>query len=340
MAVAGMALVRLGQYPLARQALERAVKLQPNQFEAAVTLAELNLDLGNTQRGAEVLALAARLRPREFGVWRLLGRTLSDHNDPAGASDAYRKALDLKPDDREMMIELIGLLIRTGQSDLARPWINKAIEKFPDDPSILGLASRGAFDEGRIDEAATLADRALRRDPENPDALLGRARCRAARSQWKEALPDVEHADARSPNDLATLQLLWLVETRLGFTDRAARTLVKRKQVQERARLMDELTEELKLHPDDPVAVWKMGQVASEAGSALFARRCFEAALALDPNDQAARESLAALMASHPELTRDAVRTSRDPKGTGLPRAPTAPGALTRHHHRRPLARG
>ncbi len=326
MAVAGMALARLGQYRLARQALERALNLQPNQFEAAITLAELNLDLGNTQRGAEVLTLAARLRPREFRVWRLLGRTLSDHNDPAGASDAYQKALELKPDDRETMIEMIGLLIRTGQSDLARPWINKAIEKFPDDASLLGLASRGAFDEGRIDDAATLADRALRRDPENPDALLGRARCRAARSRWKEALPDVERAEAASPNDLATLQLLWLVETRMGLTDRAARTLAKRKQVQERARLMDGLTEELKLHPDDPVAVWKMGQVASEAGSAVFARRCFEAALALDPEYRPARESLAALRASHPEVTRDAVRTPPDPGKARLPRAPMAPG--------------
>ena len=69
MTVAGLALIRLGQHRVARMALERALKLKPDQFEAAVTLGELNLDLGNAHRGAEWLGVAARLRPREFGVW-------------------------------------------------------------------------------------------------------------------------------------------------------------------------------------------------------------------------------------------------------------------------------
>ena len=47
MTVAGLALLRLGEYRGARLALERALKLQPNQFDAAITLAELNFGLGN-----------------------------------------------------------------------------------------------------------------------------------------------------------------------------------------------------------------------------------------------------------------------------------------------------
>ena len=35
--------------------------------------------------------------------------------------------------------------------------------------------------------------------------------------------------------------------------------------------------------PNDPEIRWRMGQVAIEAGSLLFAARCFEASLALDP---------------------------------------------------------
>ena len=272
MTVAGMALVRMGQFRVARMALDRALKLQPNQIEAVVTLAELNLDLGNTPRGAEVLAMAARLRPREFGVWRTRGRALNDVNDPAGASHAYQKALELRPNDRIALIAWISLLINSGQSERASPWISTGhSRRYPEDPVVLSFASRGAFDGDRIDEAVALADRALQRDPQNPDALLARARCRVARSQWKDALPDVERAAAAAPDDLGTLQLLWIIETRLGLTDRAATTLAKRKKVQQRAKMMDELTEELKLHPDDPKVAWKMGQVACEAGSILFA---------------------------------------------------------------------
>ena len=81
MTVAGLALLRLGEYRGARLALERAIKLQPNQFDAAITLAELNFGLGNGPRGIEVLQMAARLRPREFRVWLTMGKVLNDLGD-------------------------------------------------------------------------------------------------------------------------------------------------------------------------------------------------------------------------------------------------------------------
>ena len=141
MTVAGLALIRMGQYPTARMALERALKLKPDQFEAAVALGELNLDLGSPRRGADVLEMAARLRPREFGVWRVLGRALADLNDTAGAAHAYQKALELEPNDRGIMIELIALLINSGQSESAHSWVAQALQRYPDDPVVLGLAA-------------------------------------------------------------------------------------------------------------------------------------------------------------------------------------------------------
>jgi Tfp pilus assembly protein PilF len=53
-----------------------------------------------------------------------------------------------------------------------------------------------------------------------------------------------------------------------------------------------------------------MGQTAWEAGSFLLASRCFEAALALDPNFQQARASLAALRAAQPDLARSPGRST------------------------------
>ena len=57
-----------------------------------------------------------------------------------------------------------------------------------------------------------------------------------------------------------------------------------------------------------------MGQAAAEGGSFLLARRCFEAALALDPNYQPAREGLAAL----PAAFRDEPSHSHRPTSEGL----------------------
>ena len=322
MTVAGIALIRMQQYRVARLALERALKLSPNQVETVVTLAELNLDLGNTQRGSELLAMATHIRPHEFGIWRLLGRALNDLNHPADAANAYQKALELRHDDHEVLIELINILITSGQSDLALPWITKALERLPENPSVLGLAAREAFDTHRLDEAMAFADRALQQDPRNLDALIARARCRVTRSLWKEALPDIELAAVTEPNDLGTLQLLWIVETRLGLAERATLTMEKRKRSMERAKLMDELTEAIRENPDDPKLAFRMGELATQASAFLYASRCFEASLALDPDYEPARGALKDLRAAHPELQRNPSQPRSRLEFKGSPNGP------------------
>jgi len=310
MTVAGLALLRLGDYRAARLALERALKLQPNHFDAAITLAELHLGLGNGTRGIEVLQMAARLRPQEFPIWLTMGKVMSDLGDFPKAIQAYERALGLNPDDREALIGLIGCLLRTDQPDQAEPWVTRALGKYPDDPRVLGFAARGAFDANRLDEAIAFADRALARDPKSFDALLTRARAHVVQAQWEQALPDAERARAAYPNDLGSLQLLQKIQTKVGLTEQAAFTQAERVRAQDRIALMNRLNKEISLHPEDPQLVWTMGQTAWEGGSFLLASRCFEAALALDPNFQQARASLAALRAAQPDLARSRGRST------------------------------
>jgi tetratricopeptide (TPR) repeat protein len=286
------------------------VKLQPNQFDAAATLAELNFGLGNGRRGIELLEIAARLRPREFRVWLTMGKVLGDLGDFPKAIQVYEKAVGLKPNDREALTGLIGCLIVTDKPDQAEPWMNKALERYPDDAKLLGFAARGAFVANHLHEAVALADRSLARDPENHDALLTRARARVAQAQWKQALPDAERARDTRPNDVGALQLLQIIQTKLGLTDRAALTQAERVRARDRIALMNRLNDEINLNPDDPKLLCTMGQTAWEGGSYLLASRCFDAALALDPNLQQARASLAALRAAQPELARSPGRST------------------------------
>jgi tetratricopeptide (TPR) repeat protein len=304
MTVAGLALIRLGEYGGARRALERAVKLQPNQFDAALTLAELNLALGNGQRGLELLEQAARLRPREFRVWLTMARVLNDRGDRSRAISAYEKAVGLNPAHREALIGLIAAQVRGARPDQAEPWIARALQRYPDDPVVLGLAARAAYHANRLDEAISLADRALARDPRSAHAMLARAQSLVARSQWENALPEAERAVAAEPNEMDALNLLLRIEMRLGLTRRAQATLARRERAQERLRLMNQLAGEIQENPNDPQLPWRMGQAAWESGMTLLASRCFRAALALDPNFQPARNSLGKLQAAHPELAR------------------------------------
>jgi superkiller protein 3 len=324
MTVAGLALLRMREYRSARLALERALKLQPNQYDAAATLAELNFGLGNGRRGIELLEMAARLRPREFRVWLTMGKVLSDLGDIPKAIQAFEKAVALDPNDREALTGLIGCLLGTDQSEQAEPWVTKALEKYPNSPGVLGFAARGAFDANRLDQAIALAERALARDPKNLDALLTRARAHVVQGQWERALPDAERARYAYPNDLGSLQLLQKIQTKMGLTERAAVTQRERVQAQDRIALMNRLNDEISLQPDDPKLLCTMGQTAWEGGSFLLASRCFDAALALDPDSQQARESLAALRVAYPELDRSPGRSTLFAPDAGITSASSA----------------
>jgi tetratricopeptide (TPR) repeat protein len=303
MAIAGFALVQFGEYRAARLALKRAIELQPNQFETAIALADINLGLGDGRRGLEMLQQAARLRPREFGIRLKMGKVLHDLGDLPRAIQAYEAALALDPGDRAALRGLIKCLLVSDQSEEAEGWLCRALARYPDDSMLLGYAARAALDANRLDEAIARADQALAHDPANIHALVARARVRVARARWQDALRDAELAVAAEPSDPSSLQLLLKIETRLGLTARAAATRARGARLRELVKSMDALGTQIALHPDDPTLVWKLGECARESESYLLASRCFVAALALDPNFQPARDSLAQMLEARPDLS-------------------------------------
>jgi tetratricopeptide (TPR) repeat protein len=301
MTIAGLVLAQYREYPGARLTLERALKLQPDQLDATKALASISLMLGNGIRGIELLEAAARLDPKDAVVWSKMGRVYHDLGDPANAARAFEESLKRSPNDRDTLFRLIVELLNGNRADDALPRLSEALSRFPDAPDFLGLAARQAKDAGKIEEAIDLASRTLSADPDNSSALLVRAQAEVALGHLEKALPDLERSVAAHPSDLGVLQLLAQVESRLGMTERARITGEKHRKAAERATLMGTLTHQIAEHPDDPEIRWKMGNAALEGGSTLLASQCFQAALALNPTYQPARDSLAALRGSQPE---------------------------------------
>ena len=229
MTVAGLALFRLGEYRGARLALERALKLQPESIRCGRHPRRIEPRPG--QRRA-VGSNSSRWPPgsgREMsGSGSSWARSSAISATSPGPSRPIERALDLNPDDREASIGLIRCLIATDQPDQAEPWLTRARERYPDDPKVLGLAARGAFDTNRLDEAIALAGRRCAREPGNLDALLNARRARVVQARWEQALPDAERVRAASPDDLGALQLLQKIQTKLGLTERAAATQAER----------------------------------------------------------------------------------------------------------------
>ncbi len=102
-----------------------------------------------------------------------MGKVLHDLGDFPKAIQAYEKALGLKPDDRDALTGLIRCLMSSDLPDQAEALVARALEKYPDDSTVLGFAASSAYHANRLDQAIALADRALARDPKNLECLAG-----------------------------------------------------------------------------------------------------------------------------------------------------------------------
>jgi tetratricopeptide (TPR) repeat protein len=319
MTVAGLAMVQLKDYQGARLAFERALKLQPKQVDATKALAALYLMLGNGVRGFELLRAATQLDPNDVKVWLALGKVAHDLGDAAESSSAFEEVLKRTPNDREALIGLVTDLLNSSRAEAATHWLNEGLRNLSDDPTLLGLAARHARDLGRVDQAVELASKALKIDAYELNALLVRARVGLAAGQDEQVLQDLERALASHPNNTGAWQLLVQVQTRLGMAEQARESIVKQRQASARTALMDQLTREIADRPDDPEPRWRIGQAAAESRAYLLASRCFEAALALDPNCKPARDGLLAISAARDQET---FRRESDHAGAGESQTP------------------
>jgi tetratricopeptide (TPR) repeat protein len=292
LAVRGLALAALEDVGMARQVLERALVVRPDPMAAKV-LAAVYMGAYETERALAVLKLAARIDPEDFRPWYAMGEgvylRLRRYDEAAGA---FREALKRRPDHVESQIGLVEALLKSHHTDEAGPLMRPLVRERSSDLKVLLLAAELALESGQMPEATRHVEQILTQDPEHREALLLRARLRFGGGRPRDAVSDAERASVMDPNDLGALNLLGSIQKALGLTEPAARTLARRKEVEERTARMEELIRQLGEKPGDPEPRWRLGRLAVEAGMKPLAVQSYQAALALAPDCEPARAGL------------------------------------------------
>jgi tetratricopeptide (TPR) repeat protein len=178
--------------------------------------------------------------------------------------------------------------------------LQKVLAEWPEESKILILAARLAQDAGRRPDAAAYLDRALAIDPDQREALVLRAKLRRLIGENQLALGDAERAVAMDPNDSDALNLLAAVESSAGLAERARATAARRRDLEKRRTQMEKISNEIEADPGDPNLRFELGKLAAEAGMRHLAVQSFQAALALDPQFQPARDGLNSLQVAPP----------------------------------------
>lgn len=184
LAVAGGAAHRAGESALAIRWLERAVALAPDEAALRFQLAGVHAEMGERPKAREQLETCTRVQPGFADAWAHLAALLEASGDPAAAERAvaaglghapqsaglhlmraryerragrganaiaaYRRSLELRPNEAEPYVELATLLLPTERAAEGIAHLQQALAVEPDHPmalSLLALAAISANDE-------------------------------------------------------------------------------------------------------------------------------------------------------------------------------------------------
>ena len=136
----------------------------------------LQTDGQMSQQGIEanVAALAKRMEqnPGDAAGWAMLGRSYINLEKYGEASNAYAKAVALKTDDADLLIEYaFALAMTNGRQLQGRPaeLIKKALQIAPENPQALQLAGSAEFETKNYKQAIVYWQKLLEKSSGNPE---------------------------------------------------------------------------------------------------------------------------------------------------------------------------
>jgi|GEM_PF-4046133 len=181
-ALTGAGLSFLDENPTKSRLCARlALKQAPESWEALELMA-LALRALNKPKDALPYALKrAELAPFLAGSHSLLADIHWDLNRTKPCFKAFEKALELEPDNPQLLARIASLHAETGQFDTAFALIDQALRLQPDSPEVLTSAGLCHLLRGETETARQFALSALQRQADNEGAvrLLIMAKSRA-----------------------------------------------------------------------------------------------------------------------------------------------------------------
>jgi len=155
------------------------------------------------------------------------GRQSMAEEDWYAAAEHLIECLRVNPAHADAASALADCYYELGEFDQALVWVRKARSLSRADTSLVNLEAFTLIALGRLDEASTIVNQVLQREPYNREALFAAAELDIARGRAGDAVIRYRSAVSRFPDDRRLLVSLALVLGSLGDTDNA-RTYIER----------------------------------------------------------------------------------------------------------------
>ncbi len=298
----GNILYRQGNFTDAMARFRNAMTADRNNLDAVVGVVQTSLALNQPADARGAIEPAVRDHPNDGRLQYWLGRALAASTDQRSlAQQAFRRAMELQPDNLDAYVALAELLIQLQRNDAAEQVLNEARARVPDDAAIHRALAHGRLARGDLAGAETELQEALRRDRDDirTHFALGDVYRRQGRLDDAEraleqvarvdpAYPglsmlrgQVAEAQGRLPQALATFrEALARDSTNIDLINRVAATLVLLGNYGDADQMLRSAVVD---HPTNAETQYLMGRAKLGAGNYQDSMHYLDRALELNP---------------------------------------------------------
>lgn len=205
----GNQLYRLGQFDQALEALNQAVRLNPNAHTAWYDRGNVLFALKRSVAALESYDRAIQLKPDSYNVWRDRGVLLAVLNKFDAALGSFDRATELKPDDYVvwyMRGNLLNKNLRNYENAILS--YNRSLVINPNFADAWMGIGKALHEQTRYDAALAAFKRALQLDPNLAVAWILQGQTLNAVGRRQDAIASWQRALQLRPNDPDTLRLL------------------------------------------------------------------------------------------------------------------------------------
>jgi tetratricopeptide (TPR) repeat protein len=356
----------------ARQAFEKAAQLAPDNLNPLDQL--VDIDLADKQFEAALQRVRQELAQKPDSAYAhcIEGKVWMAQHDYGRAESAFRKATELDPNMAAAYNALVTVYVAANKLPQAIAELESMLQKSPNNPSLLTMAAvaydklenyekaRDTYEKllslnpdsaltlnnlaylygnrlNQLDRAVELARKARTLEATNAAIADTLGWILYKRAEYQEALPLLQEAAGKTPQDPEIWFHLGLTYYMMGQNNSARSALEKavgaatdfpdKGEAQRRLSQLDrpdgagdqssleQTLALLKQQPDDPILLSKLGAAYDKAGQPAKAAEAYEKALKSNPNLAAAAAKLAQLYAGplrNPEKALDWAKKARE----------------------------
>ncbi|HTX03314.1 MAG TPA: tetratricopeptide repeat protein [Candidatus Acidoferrales bacterium] len=184
--------LQINRPDLAEQAAQRLLQLGTKNGQVYYLSGFANLQLNRLPQATSDLENASNLEPTNLSILSSLADVYTRQNRFADAERVAKRAITFNKDDKSAYEMYGGVLESEQKFDDARVQYEIAAKMDPKDPQPVLLEARSYLKQNAIALAGPIFDRALTIDPNNIDALNGKAQTLAAQHDVKGAIATFE----------------------------------------------------------------------------------------------------------------------------------------------------